>query len=59
MKRVFYLGDTDFRKEARCTVQNYLLLAFSIVMMSTVVAKCEFRANVHPRVYTDIRTTLL
>ena len=41
MKRVFYLGDTDFRKEARCTVQNWLLLAFSIVMMSTVVAKCE------------------
>jgi chitin synthase len=59
MKRVFYLGETDFRKEARCTVQNYLLLAFSIVMMSTVVAKCKFRANSHSRVYTDIRTTLL
>ena len=41
MKQVFYLGDTDFRLEAKCTVQNWLLLAFSIIMMSTVVAKCK------------------
>jgi chitin synthase len=40
LKNVFYIGDTDFRKEARCTVQNWLLLSFSIIMMSTVAAKC-------------------
>jgi len=47
MKQVFYLGDTDFRQEAKCTVQNWLLLAFSIIMMSTVVAKCESELEGH------------
>lgn len=41
LKNVFYVGEVDFREEARCTVQNWILLSFSIVMMATVVAKCE------------------
>jgi chitin synthase len=41
LNNAFYLGVTDFRKTAKCTVQNYLLLAFSILLMSTILAKCE------------------
>nr|ODO04126.1 chitin synthase [Cryptococcus depauperatus CBS 7855] len=39
LDNAFYLGELDFRKTARCTVQNYLLLAFSIIIMVTVGAK--------------------
>ncbi|KAH9819734.1 chitin synthase-domain-containing protein [Melampsora americana] len=39
MKNVFYLGDTDFREGPRCTVGNYILLAFTIVIALAVVAK--------------------
>jgi chitin synthase len=42
LKNAFFLGTTDFRQTARCTVQNYLLLAFSILLMSTILAKCEW-----------------
>ena len=41
LNTAFYVGETDFRKTARCTVQNYLLLAFSIIIMSTMGAKCK------------------
>ena len=40
LNNAFYVGETDFRLTARCTVQNYLLLAFSIVLMTTIAAKC-------------------
>lgn len=39
LDNVFYAGQTDFRDSARCLVQNYLLLAFSIVLVATIVAK--------------------
>ncbi|WVR03103.1 hypothetical protein IAU60_000093 [Kwoniella sp. DSM 27419] len=39
LDRAFYLGKLDFRKEPRCLVQNYLLLAFSIIIMATIGAK--------------------
>ena len=42
LNTAFYYGETDFRKEAKCTVQNYLLLAFSIIIITTIAAKCEF-----------------
>lgn len=41
LNNAFYWGMLDFRKEAKCTVQNYLLLTFSILLMSTIGAKCE------------------
>lgn len=43
LDNAFRRGTIDFRSEPKCTVQNWLLLAFSIIMMSTVVAKCELR----------------
>ncbi|GAA5973732.1 hypothetical protein JCM11641_005107 [Rhodosporidiobolus odoratus] len=36
---LFYKGDTDFRKSARCQVQPNLLLAFSVLIMATIAAK--------------------
>ncbi|WWC97629.1 hypothetical protein V866_004513 [Kwoniella sp. B9012] len=39
LDNAFYLGEMDFRKESKCLVQNYLLLAFSIIIMATIGAK--------------------
>jgi chitin synthase len=41
LNTAFYYGEMDFRKTPRCTVQNYLLLAFSVIIMTTMGAKCE------------------
>lgn len=39
IKTLFYVGQTDFRLEAKCQVQPYLLLTFSIILVSTILAK--------------------
>lgn len=39
LKNVFYLGETDFRDGPKCTVGNYILLAFTIIIAAAVVAK--------------------
>ncbi|GAA5831323.1 hypothetical protein JCM11251_007835 [Rhodosporidiobolus azoricus] len=39
VQTLFYKGDTDFRKSARCQVQPNLLLAFSILIMATILVK--------------------
>ncbi|KAF8483043.1 chitin synthase-domain-containing protein [Gautieria morchelliformis] len=39
LQRMFYLGETDFRKGARCQVQNYLLIIFSSLIVATIAAK--------------------
>jgi chitin synthase len=41
LKNTFFVGETDFRVTARCQVQNYFLLAASIILVSTIAAKCE------------------
>lgn len=40
LRNAFYVGRTDFRDTARCTVNNYILLAFSVIIMLTIGAKC-------------------
>ena len=42
LKNMFYVGEKDFRKEARCQVQNYLLLVASSILVTSVVVKCEW-----------------
>lgn len=37
----FYVGQTDFRDSPRCLVQNYLLLALSIILCLVIGIKCE------------------
>jgi len=41
LKNMFFVGQTDFRKEARCQVQNYLLLVASSILVASVAVKCE------------------
>ncbi|KAL2851784.1 chitin synthase-domain-containing protein [Aspergillus pseudodeflectus] len=36
---VFYKGRTDFRESARCTVNNWILLAFTILICAVVLVK--------------------
>ncbi|KAI9789399.1 MAG: hypothetical protein M1816_006059 [Peltula sp. TS41687] len=35
----FYVGTTDYRKSARCQVNNYILLAFTIILCTVILAK--------------------
>lgn len=39
LNNLFYAGEVDFRKSARCLVQNYVLLAVSIIIMASMVLK--------------------
>jgi chitin synthase len=47
LNNAFYLGQTDFRKTPRCLFNNYLLLAFAIVLMTTIVLKCKLLVSPH------------
>lgn len=39
LDNMFYAGRTDFRKTARCQVNNYILLAFTIILCSVILVK--------------------
>ncbi|KAG6332690.1 hypothetical protein ID866_6397 [Astraeus odoratus] len=39
IQNAFYLGETDFRKSARCQVQNYMLLVFTSIICASIVLK--------------------
>ncbi|KAJ6617006.1 chitin synthase [Mycena sp. CBHHK59/15] len=39
LNNVFYIGDHDFRKSARCSVQNYFLIIASGVLMASMGLK--------------------
>ncbi|KAG5652272.1 hypothetical protein H0H81_005583 [Sphagnurus paluster] len=39
LKNVFKIGEADFRKSARCQVQNYLLIAAAGVLMASILMK--------------------
>ena len=41
LQNAFYFGKVDFRKTARCQVQNYFLIIASVILMSSMVLKCE------------------
>lgn len=43
LNNVFYMGETDFRKSARCQVQNWLLVAASAVIMGSMLLKCKWQ----------------
>jgi chitin synthase len=36
----FLAGSVDFRKTARCQVQNWLLIFFSALLMASIALKC-------------------
>ncbi|GLB34323.1 putative TRAFAC class myosin-kinesin ATPase superfamily, myosin family protein [Lyophyllum shimeji] len=39
LKNVFKIGEVDYRKSARCQVQNYMLIVVSGILMGSVVLK--------------------
>ena len=39
MDDVFYQGKTDFRQSAKCQVNNYILLAFTIILCTVILVK--------------------
>lgn len=39
IQNLFYVGETDFRLSPKCQVQPYLLLTFSIILVTTIFAK--------------------
>ncbi|KAF2089355.1 glycosyltransferase family 2 protein [Saccharata proteae CBS 121410] len=39
IQNMFYVGQTDFRQSARCQVNNYILLAFTIILCTVILAK--------------------
>ncbi|XP_014558163.1 glycosyltransferase family 2 protein [Bipolaris victoriae FI3] len=39
LDNLFYVGRTDFRKDAKCVVNDYILLAFTIMLCSVIVIK--------------------
>jgi chitin synthase len=41
LNNAFYSGQTDFRESAKCLVQNYLLLALSVILCTVILVKCE------------------
>jgi chitin synthase len=42
LNNAFYQGRVDFRDDAKCLFPDYLLLAFAVIIMSTVLAKCKY-----------------
>src|SRR5258708_9502315 len=58
LKNLFYVGQKDFRKEARCQVQNYLLLVVSSILVASVAVKCEY-PNIYfycPLIYSRMQS---
>ncbi|KAI9798483.1 MAG: hypothetical protein M1833_004749 [Piccolia ochrophora] len=39
LNNVFYVGTTDFRKAPKCQVNNYILLAFTIILCTVILTK--------------------
>lgn len=39
MENAFYVGIPDFRQSARCQVNNYILLAFTIILCAVILIK--------------------
>ncbi|CRG83936.1 chitin synthase 6 [Talaromyces islandicus] len=39
MKRAFYVGRTDFRDTPRCTVNNWILLSFTLLIAAVILVK--------------------
>ncbi|CAO1625037.1 unnamed protein product [Parajaminaea phylloscopi] len=49
LDNVFFAGSTDFRDTAKCKVQGYLLLAFSVLIVATIGAKFVAALQLTPK----------
>lgn len=39
LNNMFYIGETDFRGSAKCQVNNYILLGFTIILCAVILVK--------------------
>ncbi|EIW61536.1 chitin synthase [Trametes versicolor FP-101664 SS1] len=49
INNMFYYGEPDFRKDARCQVQNVLLLVFSIILLTSIGVKFLAALQLSPK----------
>jgi chitin synthase len=47
LKNVFFVGQADFRKTAKCQAQNYLLIIASGILMGSMGLKCRALSCYH------------
>ena len=53
LKNAFLAGEVDFRKTARSQVQNYFLIAASVVLMTSIALKCQSTRS-YTRMFFDV-----
>ncbi|KDQ63949.1 glycosyltransferase family 2 protein [Jaapia argillacea MUCL 33604] len=49
LNNMFYYGETDFRKTARCQVQNYMLIVASAILMTSMLLKFLSALQLSPK----------
>lgn len=54
LTNAFYIGEADFRKSARCQVQNYLLIIISGILIASVLLKCACSFSMVLAVFADL-----
>lgn len=54
LNNYFSIGENDFRKTARCEVQNTLLLAFSIILIVTIASKFLAALQLTPKRHPEL-----
>lgn len=55
IRNAFYLGETDFRKTARCQVQNYMLLVFTSIICASIVLKFLCALQLSPKRHPELQ----
>ncbi|KAI6042199.1 glycosyltransferase family 2 protein [Pisolithus marmoratus] len=55
IQSAFYLGQTDFRKTARCQVQNYMLLVFTSIICGSIVLKFLCALQLGPKRHPELQ----
>ncbi|KAI5987740.1 glycosyltransferase family 2 protein [Pisolithus orientalis] len=55
IQNAFYLGQTDFRKTARCQVQNYMLLVFTSIVCASIVLKFLSALQLSPKRHPELQ----
>lgn len=54
LNNYFNIGENDFRKTARCEVQNTLLLVFTIILMVTIASKFLAALQLTPKRHPEL-----
>ncbi|OCB87192.1 chitin synthase [Sanghuangporus baumii] len=55
IQNAFFVGESDFRKTARCKVQNIMLLAASIILVVIIASKFFAALQLSPKRYPELQ----